>query len=88
MPHWALCLVYICSGQKDFQKKELASVAQLDRRPTGDQVVGSIPAGFGSNEHFFVEIDYEIFLMVILSLPLIQEGQLSLSGKTMSTSTG
>ena len=31
-------------------------------------------------QHSFVEIDREIFSMVILSLPLIQEGQLSVSG--------
>ena len=31
-------------------------------------------------QHSFVEIDHEIFSMVILSLPLIQEGQLSVSG--------
>ena len=33
----------------------------------------------------FVEIDHEIFSTVILSLPLIQEGQLSVSGERMST---
>ena len=45
------------------------------RRPTGDQeVAGSI-----------VEIDHEIFSTVILSLPLIQEGQLSVSGERMCT---
>ena len=33
----------------------------------------------------FVEIDHEIFSVVILSLPLIQEGQLSVSGKRMCT---
>ena len=43
------------------------------RRPTGDQEVA------------FVEIDHEIFSMVILSLPLIQEGQLSVSGVRMCT---
>ena len=32
---------------------------------------------------FFVEIDHEIFSKVILSLPLIQEGQLSVSGERM-----
>ena len=36
-------------------------------------------------QHSFVEIDHEIFSMVILSLPLIQEGQLSVSGKRMCT---
>ena len=47
------------------------------RSPTGDQeVVGSTPV---------VEIDHEIFSTVILSLPLIQEGQLSFSGERMCT---
>ena len=32
-----------------------------------------------------MEIDHEIFSTVILSLPLIQEGQLSVSGKRMCT---
>ena len=54
------------------------------RRPTGDQeVAGSIPRrGW---QHSFVEIDHEIFSTVILSLPLIQEGQLSVSGERMCT---
>ena len=33
----------------------------------------------------FVEIDHEIFSTVVLSLPLIQEGQLSISGDRMCT---
>ena len=36
-------------------------------------------------QHSFVETDHEIFSTVILSLPLIQEGQLSVSGQRMST---
>ena len=36
-------------------------------------------------QHSLVEIDHEIFSMVILSLPLIQEGQLSVSGEKMCT---
>ena len=32
-------------------------------------------------QHSFVEIDHEIFSMVILSIPLIQEGQLSVLAK-------
>ena len=36
-------------------------------------------------QHSFVKIDHEIFSMVILSLPLIQEGQLSVSGERMCT---
>ena len=48
------------------------------------------PGGRGFNsrrgrQHSFVEIDHEIFSMVILSLPLIQEGQLSVSGERMFT---
>ena len=39
-------------------------------------------------QHSFVEIDHEIFSMVIFSLLLIQKGQLSISGKRMCTSTG
>ena len=49
------------------------------RRPTGDQeVAGSTPAEVGNIHH-------EIFSTVILSLPLIQEGQLSVSGERMCT---
>ena len=56
-----------------------ALVAQLDA-PSDWR-----PGGHGFNprrgrQHSFVEIDHEIFSMVILSLPLIQEGQLSVSG--------
>ena len=48
------------------------------------------PGGRGFNprrgrQHSFVEIDHEIFSMVILSIPLIQEGQLSVSGERMCT---
>ena len=61
-----------------------ASVAQLDApsywRPGG--------RGFNprrGRQHSFVEIDHEIFSTVILSLPLIQEEQLSVSGERMCT---
>ena len=48
------------------------------------------PGGRGFNprrgrQHSFVEIDHEIFSTVILSLPPIQEGQLSVSGERMCT---
>ena len=36
-------------------------------------------------QHSFAEIDHEIFPTIILSLPLIQEGQLSMSGERMCT---
>ena len=61
-----------------------ASVAQLDA-PSDWR-----PGGRGFNprrgrQHSFVEIDHEIFSTVILSLPLIQEGLLSVSGERMCT---
>ena len=61
-----------------------ASVAQLDV-PSDWR-----PGGSGFNprrgrQHSFMEIDHEIFSTVILSLPLIQEGQLSVSGERMCT---
>ena len=53
------------------------------RRPTGDQeVAGSTPAEDGN---ILSWIDHEIFSTVILSLSLIQEGQLSVSGEWMCT---
>ena len=62
----------------------LALVAQLDApsdwRPGGR---GFKPRR--GRQHSFVEIDREIFSTVILSLPLIQEGQLSVSGERMCT---
>ena len=61
-----------------------ASVAQVDA-PSDWR-----PGGRGFNprrcrQHSFVGIDHEIFSTVILSLPLIQKGQLSVSGKIMCT---
>ena len=51
-----------------------ASEAQLDVRPTGDQeVVGLTPADVGNILSW--RFDHEIFSTVILSFPLIQEGQ-------------
>ena len=60
-----------------------ASVAQLDAPDWK-------PGGCGFNprrgqQHSFMEIDHEIFSIVILSLPLIQEGQMSVSGERMCT---
>ena len=65
-----------------------ASVAQLDA--PSDWRPGAWAGGRGFNprrgrQHSFVEIDHEIFSTVILSLPLIQEGQLSVSGERMCT---
>ena len=59
-----------------------ALVAQLDAPSDWRQeVVGFNPSR--GRQHSFVEIDHEIFSTVILSLPLIQEGQLSVSGERM-----
>ena len=65
-------------------KERTASVAQLDAPSVWK------PGGHGFNprrgrQHSFVEIDHEIFSTAILSLPLIQEGQLSVSGERMCT---
>ena len=64
----------------------IAVFVESDAHPTGDQeVVGSIPAMTGNIffvviDHEIFSTDHEIFSMVILSLPLIQEGHLSVSG--------
>ena len=67
-----------------FNRVMPASVAQLDApsdwRPGGR---GFHPGQV--RQHSFVEIDHEIFSTVILSLPLIQEVQLSVSGERMCT---
>ena len=69
---------------RQFSHIPTCSIAQLDApsdwRPGG--------RGFDprrGRQHSFVEIDHEIFSTVILSLPLIQEGQLSVSGERMCT---
>ena len=53
-----------------------------------EEVAGSTP---NSNphiqEHSFMETDHEIFSTVILALLLIQEVQLSVSGRRVCTST-
>ena len=59
-------------------------------RPRLDAPSDWRPGGRGFNprrgrQHSFVETDHEIFSTVILSLPLIQEGQLSVSGERMCT---
>ena len=43
-----------------------------------------VPSPLG-RQHSFLEIDHEMFSTVILSLQLIQEGQLSVSGERMYT---
>ena len=53
-------------------------MAQLDGRPTGDRSLRLDPHRVGNILSW--RFDHEIFSMVILSLLLIQEGQLSVSG--------
>ena len=64
--------------------ESLALVAQLDV-PSNWRPGGRRFSPRRGRQHSFVEIDHEIFSTVILSLPLIQEGQLSVSGERMST---
>ena len=61
-------------------------MAQLNARPTGDQeiaIASSTPPQ--GRQHSFVKIDHELLSTVILPLPLIQEGQLSVSGESLCT---
>ena len=62
---------------------KLTLVAQLDARLTGNQEVGVRHLGDGNIPSW--RFDHEIFSMVILSLPLIQEWQLSLSDERLCT---
>ena len=68
-----------------YQNVWAGSVAQSDAHSVGDEeVVGFIPSRFYRHwvqQHSFLAIDHEIFSVVILSLLLNQEGQLSVSGK-------
>ena len=69
----------------DFYTADLAaSVAHLDA-PSDWRPGGHRFNPHRGRQHSFVEIDHEIFSTVILSLPLIQEGQLSVSGERMCT---
>ena len=69
-----------------------ASVAQLDACPSGNQevlgikVLGLIPAQSGNI--LSLRMIIRDFLVILLLLLLVQEGQLSVSGIRMCTSTG
>ena len=58
-------------------------MAQLDAPSDWRPGCGFIPRR--GRQHSFVEIDHEIVSAVILPLPLIQEGQLSVSGDRICT---
>ena len=58
-------------------------MAQFDARPTEIRKLWVRP--LLGQQHSFMESDHEIFSMIILSLLLIQEGQLSVSGERVCT---
>ena len=62
-------------------------LSSVDEHSNGDQKVAHLIPSMSGNISF-MEIDHEIFSTVILSFPLIQEGQLSVSGERMCTCTG
>ena len=64
--------------------QEPVSVAQLDA-PSDWRLGGRGFSPRRGRQHSFVEIDHEIFSTVILSISLIQEGQLSVSDERMCT---
>ena len=74
----------VCDDVLAYMFVQPASVAQLD--VPSDWRPGC--RGFNprrGRQHSFMEVDHEIFSTVILSLPLIQDGQLSVSGERMCT---
>ena len=89
--HQALKVFTVCVDNKKIRK----CARQNKFCPVSAGLSGSVgcasdwrPGGRGfdprrGRQHSFVEIDHEIFSTVILSLPLIQEGQLSVSGERM-----
>ena len=85
-------ILLLCHTEHLHFIKHPATVIQRDFAGLGGSDVSSDwrPGGRRFNprrgrQHSFVEIDHEIFTTVILSLPLIQEGQLSVSGERMCT---
>ena len=76
-----VCKFFPC--RVDTSSEGPPSVAQLDAPSDWRPGRGFNPRR--GRQHSFVEIDHEIFSTVILSLPLIQEGQLSVSGGRMCT---
>ena len=74
--HSALRLLFIVLSY-------IGSVAQSDARLPGDQEV--VSSWLWSGNILFIEIDHGIFSTIILSLPLIQEGKLSVTCERMCT---
>ena len=67
-----------------FKRGLRALVAQLDA-PSDWRPRGRWFNPHRGRQHSFMEIDHQIFSTVILSLSLIQEGQLSVAGERMCT---
>ena len=60
-------------------------MAQLDAHPTDDKEVAGSPDPHRVGNILSWRFDHEIFSTGILSLQLIQEGELSVSGERMCT---
>ena len=73
-------LLYFSENNNNNNEKQRQYTTSSDWRPGGRRFNPR-----RGRQHSFVEIDHEIFSTVILSLPLIQEGQLSVSGERMCT---
>ena len=81
MYHKTSVLSHYCKWQSP-PSDWAASVAQSDAHPTGvHEVMSSNFQPCRVWQHSFIEIDHEIFSVVVLSHLLIQEEQLSVSGK-------
>ena len=78
------CASVLWNNIPSLMSAQQASVAQLDA-PSDCRPGGRWFNPRRGRQHSFMEIDHEIFSTVILSLPLIQEGQLSVSGERMCT---
>ena len=77
-------LVYELSALTKFHNNFMLCRPQLNA-PSDWRPGGRVFNHCRGRQHSFVEIDREIFSTVILSLLLIQEGQLSVSGERMCT---
>ena len=84
------CRIFSCDGYKWFELCHEKSAFMVGLGGSVGLPSDWRPGGRGFNphrgrQHSIVEIDHELFSTVILSLPLIQEGQLSVSGERMWT---
>ena len=73
---------------RDSKTSKQNSRPQLLSRMHVRQVTGRAFDPRRARQHYFVEIDHKIFSIVFFSLPLTQEGELSVSGERMCTNPG